>query len=83
MGVPDSFWLPISYNAAYAAMGDGVAVPVVSWLARHLLTPLADKCSESELAGERIRTDGVPDELMATLRQTTEAAALRWELAHG
>lgn len=46
MGVPDWFWLPNSYNHAYGAMGDGVAVPVVSWLSKHLLLPLA-KLSKS------------------------------------
>jgi len=41
MGVPDSFWLPEGYNDAYLAMGDAVVVPAVSWLAEHLLTPMA------------------------------------------
>lgn len=41
MGVPDSYELPTSYNDAYHLMGDGVAVPVVSWLSRKLLQPLA------------------------------------------
>lgn len=40
MGAPDSFSLPASYNDAYLAMGDGVCVPAVSWLAKHLLRPL-------------------------------------------
>lgn len=40
MGAPDSFVLPEGYNRAYHAMGDGVAVPAVRWLARHLLEPL-------------------------------------------
>jgi DNA (cytosine-5)-methyltransferase 1 len=41
MGAPDSFKLPANYNDAYRAMGDGVCVAAVSWLARHLLLPLA------------------------------------------
>lgn len=41
MGLPESFVLPANYNEAYHAMGDGVAVPVVSWLAETLLTPVA------------------------------------------
>ena len=41
MGAPESFRLPAGYNQAYKAMGDAVAVPVVSWLSRHLLEPLA------------------------------------------
>lgn len=40
MGVPDDYPLPPRYNEAYHLFGDGVAVPVVSWLARHLLQPL-------------------------------------------
>lgn len=46
MGLPDRFWLPDRYNDAYHAMGDGVAVPVVSWLGKHLLTPLAEKLTK-------------------------------------
>jgi DNA (cytosine-5)-methyltransferase 1 len=49
MGIPDSFELPLSYNDAYHAMGDGVVVPVVRWLGTHLLTPLARK------AGDEVR----------------------------
>jgi DNA (cytosine-5)-methyltransferase 1 len=41
MGAPESYLLPGSYNDGYRAMGDAVAVPVTSWLARHLLAPLA------------------------------------------
>jgi DNA (cytosine-5)-methyltransferase 1 len=49
MGLPESYQLPDRYNAAYHLAGDGVAVPVVSWLARHLLEPaLASGVSESK-----------------------------------
>ena len=41
MGAPDSYRLPASYNEAYNAMGDAVAVPVVKHLVDHLLAPLA------------------------------------------
>lgn len=41
MGVPEAYVLPENYNEAYRLMGDGLVVPVVSWLSRHLLTPLA------------------------------------------
>lgn len=41
MGVPDRYPLPRAYNDAYHLFGDGVAVPVVSWLESHLLWPLA------------------------------------------
>lgn len=40
MGAPDSYLLPGSYNDGYKAMGDAVAVPVASWLAKYLLVPL-------------------------------------------
>ena len=41
MGVPDDYPLPPNYNEAYHLFGDGLAVPVVSWLSLHLLLPLA------------------------------------------
>jgi DNA (cytosine-5)-methyltransferase 1 len=43
MGVPDDYKLPNHYNEAYHIMGDAVAVPVVNWLEKHLLHPLATK----------------------------------------
>jgi DNA (cytosine-5)-methyltransferase 1 len=42
MGVPDSYALPRNYNEGYHLFGDGVAVPVVSWLERHLLNPMSE-----------------------------------------
>jgi len=42
MGAPDSYQLPGSYNQAYTAMGDAVAVPVARHLAKHLLAPLVE-----------------------------------------
>lgn len=41
MGAPETYKIPGSYNDGYKAMGDAVAVPVVSHLAKHLLTHLA------------------------------------------
>ncbi len=41
MGVPDFYPLPSDYNDAYHIFGDGLAVPVVSWLNQYLLLPLA------------------------------------------
>jgi DNA (cytosine-5)-methyltransferase 1 len=41
MGVPDDYPTPNKYNDAYHLFGDGVVVPVVSWLEKHLLRPLA------------------------------------------
>jgi DNA (cytosine-5)-methyltransferase 1 len=43
MGVPQDYPLPEKYNDAYHLFGDGVVVPVVSWLERHLLRPLAGR----------------------------------------
>jgi len=40
MGLPDSYTLPKNYNDAYHLAGDGLAVPVVRFLAEHLLEPL-------------------------------------------
>jgi len=40
MGLPDSYLLPKNYNEAYHLAGDGVVVPVVRFLAEHLLEPI-------------------------------------------
>ena len=37
MGLSDDYQLPGNYNDAYALMGDGVVVPVVRFLAEHIL----------------------------------------------
>ncbi|KQS84803.1 DNA cytosine methyltransferase [Rhizobium sp. Leaf383] len=52
MGLPDTYRLPTGYNEAYHLMGDGVAVPVVRFIARHLLEPLAGVVSADESAAE-------------------------------
>lgn len=41
MGLPDDYPLPARENEALALLGDGVAPPVVRWLAEHLLEPLS------------------------------------------
>lgn len=41
MGLSDNYWLPERYNDGYHVMGDAVAVPVVAWLEKHILYPLA------------------------------------------
>ncbi|HEX5483990.1 MAG TPA: DNA cytosine methyltransferase [Terriglobia bacterium] len=41
MGVPEDYPIPHNYNDAYHLFGDGLVVPVVSWLERHLLAPLS------------------------------------------
>ncbi len=40
MGLPESYKLPKNYNEAYHLAGDGVVVPVVRFLAAHILEPL-------------------------------------------
>jgi DNA (cytosine-5)-methyltransferase 1 len=45
MGVPDEYELPERYNEAYHLVGDGVAVPVVGYLALYL-------CSSVFICGE-------------------------------
>jgi DNA (cytosine-5)-methyltransferase 1 len=40
MGLPESYRLPENYNEAYHLAGDGVVVPVVRHLARHIFEPI-------------------------------------------
>ena len=40
MGLPDSYVLPENYNEAYHLTGDGVVVPVVRHLAKHIFEPV-------------------------------------------
>lgn len=51
MGLPDGYVLPGSQTAGLHVIGDGVAPPVVRWLATRLLAPLLDSKSAS-LAAE-------------------------------
>jgi DNA (cytosine-5)-methyltransferase 1 len=50
MGVPDDYPLPAAYNDAYHVFGDGVVVPVVSWLNQNLLWPLAVSANLKQVA---------------------------------
>ncbi len=47
MGAPESYILPRGTLAGLKVAGDGVAVPVVSWLSKHLLAPLI-ACASSQ-----------------------------------
>jgi hypothetical protein len=38
--MPDNYCLPANVTAAHNLIGDGVVVPVVSWLSQHVLEPL-------------------------------------------
>ena len=40
MGLPDDYQLPENYNDVYHLAGDGVVVPVVRYLAKHILEPV-------------------------------------------
>ena len=40
MGLPERYKLPSGYNEAYHLTGDGVAVPVVRYIAKHLIEPV-------------------------------------------
>ena len=50
MGVPETYSLPEKYNEAYHLFGDGLAVPVVSWLEQNLLRPLASSLGAAQAA---------------------------------
>lgn len=50
MGLPDSYKLPSSYNEAYHLTGDGVVVPVVRHIAKHIIEPIILPPSEGQLA---------------------------------
>lgn len=41
MGAPDDFLLPDNYNDGYMAMGDAVVAPVVTFIGKRFLEPLA------------------------------------------
>jgi DNA (cytosine-5)-methyltransferase 1 len=45
MGLADDYKLPAGATAALKVTGDGVAVPVVAWLARHILEPLLKRAA--------------------------------------
>ena len=47
MGLKDTYKIPDNYNAAYHLAGDGVVVPVVRHLSKHILEPILDKNSTS------------------------------------
>ena len=52
MGLPEGYRLPGSQTAAFHVIGDGVAVPVVRWLASQLLEPLLRGGAAAGLAAE-------------------------------
>ena len=48
MGLPDTYAIPHNYNEGYHLMGDGVAVPVVRFLASQIFEPLLTLRSKSK-----------------------------------
>lgn len=50
MGLPDSYELPDAYNEAYHLTGDGVAVPVVRYIAEHILEPVISHAKQGAKA---------------------------------
>jgi len=50
MGLPDEYRLPKNYNEAYHLAGDGVAVPVVRFLAANLLEKIISVPSTGKIA---------------------------------
>lgn len=49
MGVRKTYKIPGTYNDGYKAMGDAVAVPVVRYLAKNLLSPLASAINKRDI----------------------------------
>ena len=52
MGLPEGYALPVNYNDAYHLLGDGVAVPVVRFLAAGLLEAMLDCARAYQVAAE-------------------------------
>jgi len=50
MGLRENYKLPKNYNEAYHLTGDGVVVPVVRYLAKHIFEPILDSVKEKSLA---------------------------------
>jgi DNA (cytosine-5)-methyltransferase 1 len=46
-GVPDEYFITANGVQALTGFGDAVCVPVISWIARHVLNPLAENGSPS------------------------------------
>jgi len=56
MGLPDTYKLPETYNEAYHLTGDGVAVPVVRYIAQHVIEPVLSNAQELWKAAPHIKT---------------------------
>jgi len=49
MGLPDGYELPESFGDAMRLIGDGVVVPVVAHITRHLIVPLVSVAEPARL----------------------------------
>ncbi|NEO21548.1 MULTISPECIES: DNA (cytosine-5-)-methyltransferase [unclassified Moorena] len=52
-GVPDDYPIPSHINQALSGFGDAVCVPVITWIASHILNPLVKLIPENTLALHR------------------------------
>lgn len=59
MGLPDSYRLPARYNEAYHLTGDGVVVPVVDHLAKHLVERLLPPAAQQAAPARRAHAEGM------------------------
>lgn len=50
MGLPETYKLPDRYTDAYHIAGDGLVVPAVRYLAKHILEPTLDKSSNMKIS---------------------------------
>ncbi len=48
-GVPDDYPIPSQINQALTGFGDAVCVPVITWIASHILNPLVKSIQENTL----------------------------------
>lgn len=53
MGLPEEYRLPKRYNEAYHLIGDGLVVPVVRYLAEHVLEPILLADGATEVTNDR------------------------------
>jgi DNA (cytosine-5)-methyltransferase 1 len=56
MGLPESYKLPEKYNDTYHLAGDGVAVPVVTFIREELLTPIIEAAEQQGASHESRRS---------------------------
>lgn len=52
MGLDDTYRLPRNYNEAYHLTGDGVAAPVVRYLAQHIFEPILGEAADGHVEAE-------------------------------